>query len=742
MKKHIFFFTAVACLSCLLGLNKANAQIFAQFAGNGTSWNPYQITNVTDLQNLSLIVCSGYGDSTSGRYFKLMNDINLQNIGWTPIGRLDYNDPLSYYFRGHFDGNGKVIRNLTCITGGNDITGLFHTLDGAIVENLGVENCNMTSNNTVGGLAGCSQRNTYISNCYVTGNIKGTKYTGGLVGYASSCTYISNCYFSGNVSAVGYSLGHSVGGLVGRYAGVCIGGENNNGFYHSIISNCYVTGKISAVDTANRYGYSVGGLIGGLADGIVRNCVVAVDSVTSNFNIAVNRIAGGAYFGSPPMYGAIGAILQNNYALNTMVVQDTNGNVPIIDNLNTEYGMSIPIDSLKSFTFYNTYNNWYGGAWSIYPPSGVWKICDKQDLPFLRWQGIDCYYDITAVAGSNGSITPLGTLSVVENTNQTFIFTPNTCYEVDSLWIDGVYAPDSIIVGSYTFKNITKNHTIKVSFKKIEYFTSIADTTCSDIPYLFGNHTLTSSGIYYNTLQDVNGCDSVIELTLTVNPAAFMSDSVTICEGDFYDFHGKTLSLADIYYDTLQTIHGCDSVFELVLTVNPLPEIPLITKTDNLLTSSIADSYQWYCNGVSILSATFQTYIYTENGKYSVEVTNEFGCTSISKEMDVNDVGIVETHCNASLRVYPNPTNNQLKIKNYEFKENEAIEIYNVVGQLMQKAPFNSPEEGKYSPPWKLSVAEVSEGLGEATIVLDISHLANGMYFLKVGNKTARFVKE
>ena len=97
-------------------------------------------------------------------------------------------------------------------------------------------------------------------------------------------------------------------------------------------------------------------------------------------------------------------------------------------------------------------------------------------------------------------------------------------------------------------------------------------------------------------------------------------------------------------------------------------------------------------------------------------------------------VGIVETHCNASLRVYPNPTTGQLKIKNHELKENEAIEIYDVLGQLMQKAPFNSPEGGKYSPP--------SEGLGEATIIIDISHLANGMYFLKVGNMTARFVKE
>ena len=93
----------------------------------------------------------------------------------------------------------------------------------------------------------------------------------------------------------------------------------------------------------------------------------------------------------------------------------------------------------------------------------------------------------------------------------------------------------------------------------------------------------------------------------------------------------------------------------------------------------------------------------------------------------------------ASVRIFPNPTTGQLTISLPNPSEGGAydaqeVEIYDVVGQLMQSAPFNSPEGGKYSPP--------SEGLGEATIKIDISHLAAGMYFLKIGNNTARFVKE
>ena len=44
----------------------------------------------------------------------------------------------------------------------------------------------------------------------------------------------------------------------------------------------------------------------------------------------------------------------------------------------------------------------------------------------------------------------------------------------------------------------------------------------------------------------------------------------TICEGTTYDFHGRTLTQAGTYSDTLQTVNGCDSVIVLTLSVPPL----------------------------------------------------------------------------------------------------------------------------------------------------------------------------
>ena len=69
--------------------------------------------------------------------------------------------------------------------------------------------------------------------------------------------------------------------------------------------------------------------------------------------------------------------------------------------------------------------------------------------------------------------------------------------------------------------------------------------------------------------------------------------------------------------------------------------------------------------------------------------------------------------------VKPNPTTGQLTITNYEFQENDVIEVYSVMGQKLQSKIVNRQPE----------------------IVIDVSHLANGMYYLRVGNKVVKFVK-
>jgi len=76
---------------------------------------------------------------------------------------------------------------------------------------------------------------------------------------------------------------------------------------------------------------------------------------------------------------------------------------------------------------------------------------------------------------------------------------------------------------------------------------------------------LTMPGVYIETFQSYNGCDSIVTLTLTVNPTYITYDTVNICDGQTYLFGGNLLSNTGNYSHTFQSIYGCDSLVYLRL---------------------------------------------------------------------------------------------------------------------------------------------------------------------------------
>ena len=72
---------------------------------------------------------------------------------------------------------------------------------------------------------------------------------------------------------------------------------------------------------------------------------------------------------------------------------------------------------------------------------------------------------ITATAGSGGSISPSGTVSVNYGGSQSFTITPNANYTIDSVVVDGSNAG---AVTSYSFTNVTGNHSITVNFTAVQ----------------------------------------------------------------------------------------------------------------------------------------------------------------------------------------------------------------------------------------------------------------------------------
>ena len=270
---------------------------YTGFTGAGTADDPYQISTAAELAKLATIVNSG--TTYSGKYLKLMNDISLSAYtDWTPIG-----SNADYVFRGSFDGNTKIITNLT-ITGTSDYRGLFgFVYSDATIKNLTISSCSISGRWYAGGLAGfvyldVASSSVTILNCHTSGTISSTNMTGGLIGAVrnnASTTggdvysiFVSNCSSSATVSATESSC--YVGGLIGSSEGPspatnaprisrCFssGTATSNaasssvggliGYSNSSISNCYSTAHVTATD-ANSY---AGGLIGMYYNSVISN---------------------------------------------------------------------------------------------------------------------------------------------------------------------------------------------------------------------------------------------------------------------------------------------------------------------------------------------------------------------------------------------------------------------------------------------------------------------------------------
>jgi hypothetical protein len=88
-------------------------------------------------------------------------------------------------------------------------------------------------------------------------------------------------------------------------------------------------------------------------------------------------------------------------------------------------------------------------------------------------------HTITASAGSHGSVSPSGAVSVVHGANQQFTFAGDTGYHVTQVLVDG--SPVST-TSPYTFTNVTADHTIAVAFAINTYTISVSTTTPQACP--------------------------------------------------------------------------------------------------------------------------------------------------------------------------------------------------------------------------------------------------------------------
>ena len=93
--------------------------------------------------------------------------------------------------------------------------------------------------------------------------------------------------------------------------------------------------------------------------------------------------------------------------------------------------------------------------------SGTLTVAGKSFTVNQQGASPTASFTITATAGTNGSISPSGAVSVPQGGARTFAITPSSGYAVSGVKVDGVSIG---AVSSYSFANVTANHTLTASF--------------------------------------------------------------------------------------------------------------------------------------------------------------------------------------------------------------------------------------------------------------------------------------
>ena len=302
-------------------------------------------------------------------------------------------------------------------------------------------------------------------------------------------------------------------------------------------------------------------------------------------------------------------------------------------------------------------------------------ICTGE--PFV-WRGrtltqSGIYFDSLQTAYGCDSIYRL---NLTVNTSYHFSDTMEVCAGTDFVW-RGMTLTET---GIYTDSLLTEDgcdsiYTLVLTVNPMYFFADEAQT-CQGTGYLWRERMLETAGTYYDSLRTVNGCDSVYELTLTVNPTHasydtayicygesytwngqqytaqgdyertfetqhgcdsvaylhlvenpiyFYSDTITLCENMPYEWHGRAITATGTYMDSLQSVFGCDSVYELVATVNPT------FTTDITAEICEGETYSWYDQ------------VYNATGNYRTTLTALNGCDSVvTLHLTVNPTALIE----------------------------------------------------------------------------------------------------
>ena len=388
----------------------------------------------------------------------------------------------------------------------------------------------------------------------------------------NACSGLTSVTLPNSVTSIGRSAFYGCSGLTSVTIPNSVTSIGNGMF-----SGCSGLTSITIPNSVTSIGGSAFSGCSGLASVTIPNSVTSIESYTFNDCTGLTSVTipnGVTSIGDRAFYGCINL----SSLISSATVPPTIGNEAFpYPNICT---VTVPCGSLAAYTASTCY-------WSVYFPQRI-----TAGFPFeLNASANDS--TLGTVVISTGESCAEGVLTAI----------PELCYRFVA-WNDGNTTNPRTIT-------LTQDTTLTANFERVVYTQEIHHAICEGSTYTENGFNASEAGTYTQNLQTIDGCDSIVTLTLNVNPVASTNLMVAICEGTTYTENGFNASETGTYTQNLQTINGCDSIVTLNLTIS--------TVINNDITAAICEGSVYAENGFNE----------SEIGTYTQNLQTVNGCDSI-----------------------------------------------------------------------------------------------------------------
>ncbi len=353
-------------------------------------------------------------------------------------------------------------------------------------------------------------------------------------------------------------------------------------------------------------------------------------------------------------------------------------------------------------------------------------------LVFCQGGGVTLQSNNSNCVWSTGETTQTITASY---SGQYYVTNHNSCSSVTSAMVDVTVTPAPVVNYTEPANPIcltTPAFTLAPASPGGGMYSGTGVTGNTFDPALAGSGTHTVS---YSFFDNTTGCTGVATQSIYVDydPTIMVAGSSSLCAGStavLVQLSGNgtwntgltgpvlTTTIAGNYYVTQTNICGnAVSSNTIQITSIPLPMQPLITQIGNYLLASSATTFQWYLNGSMIPGATSQTYTPTQNGDYTVLISDPNGCYNTSVIYPFLVTGMQPAIPDSDeIRLFPNPNTGSFRI--ILPKQDCKVIITNSIGQIVQEKTLSCELEH------------------------DFQLNQSGVYFVEISTPKASFIKK